>query len=413
MRKIYVLLLCALFLLPQAANAEDFEDFIFPDFFVRVSTAQYEERDWLAPIYFNYPSGVPTEYYVAGEKRETDLPILLEQGRTMLPLRLVGEACGAAVDWDNAQKQVTVCLNGQSASVRLGQTELLVNGKSLSMDVAPRVVNNVVYLPLRFLGEALGKEVCYCNRLEQGFVVVCEAGRADYSERRQFNQLMQRTYLDDFDEIWDIGRANVITAGNDYLQINGSNMFEHSFLSEGGFSSAAQIEEKTGCMLVSELMPANTSYKVIAFYADGELLAKYRDEDPYMAHNYTDVRILWDGKPGWVLYDGFVCGDYWYAVEDYQGLEAVSSRLFRVDLTTSAQKYFTPEYLLSGSAYEYGKPLAYGEPYLVMTEESLYAYGRSNAGEVAGCWFEINLDTKACKMVDKLPPKEEWLHYAS
>lgn len=30
----------------------------------------------------------------------------------------------------------------------------------------------------------------YCNRLEQGFVVVCEAGTADYSERQQFNQLM-------------------------------------------------------------------------------------------------------------------------------------------------------------------------------------------------------------------------------
>lgn len=88
---------------------------------MRVSTAQYEERDWLAPTYFNYPSGVLTEYYLAGEKRETDLPILLEQGRTMLPLRLVGEACGAVVNWDNAQKQVRIYLNGQSASVRLGR----------------------------------------------------------------------------------------------------------------------------------------------------------------------------------------------------------------------------------------------------------------------------------------------------
>lgn len=92
------------------ANAEDFEDFIFPDFLMRVSNAQYENRDWLAPTYFNYPSGVPTEYYVAGEKRETDLPILHERGITMLPLRLVGEACGAVVNWDGDDRRFTVCL---------------------------------------------------------------------------------------------------------------------------------------------------------------------------------------------------------------------------------------------------------------------------------------------------------------
>lgn len=415
MKRFLCLLVCMLFLLPGAANAEEFT---FPDFLMRVSLMPYESREWLAPTYFNDSPGTPVEYYVAGEKRTTGLPILLEQGRTLLPLRLVGEACGAEVTWNNELKQATVRIDESSALVRPGCTELWLDGQSrVDMGVAPAVRDGVLYLPLRAVGEALGKEVLYCSRLQQGFVMVYDKGAGSYDERRQFNRLMQLTYLSNYDAIWDIGRQNVITEADDRLQIDGSNMFEHTFLGTGGLTVAGQIEEKLGCLLISELMPIGNSYKVIALYADGDVLSRYPgDENFYTAHNYTDVRILWDGMRGCNLQDGLVYGDYWYAVE--MGMPTAVSGLFRVDLTTPQQEYFVPEYL-GADGWEYGRPPAYGEPYLVAAVDGLYAYGQryeigTDGSSVLAdeCWFRISLDGTSYERVDKLPEKAEWLHSA-
>nr|WP_282432897.1 stalk domain-containing protein [Pelotomaculum propionicicum] len=45
---------------------------------------------------------------LAGNTKPQVTPIIVEPGRTMLPLRFIAENLGSKVDWDAGQKEVTV-----------------------------------------------------------------------------------------------------------------------------------------------------------------------------------------------------------------------------------------------------------------------------------------------------------------
>ncbi len=279
MRKICLVLIVLLMCIGTPVLAVQTEEIAFPDFLVRIPLAEYDERSWVTLPPFNYPPGTPTEYYVIGERRETDLPMLIDGGRTMLPLRLVGEACGAEVSWDNGKKQATVQLDGQNAFVRLGCTELLVDGKKLDMGGAPTVRGAVVYLPLRAISEALGKEVFYCNRLQQAFVMVCDKEKADYESRQNFNQLMEQTYFSGYGDIWDVGRQKIVAVSDNDVYTDGSGLFEQAFVGDCWLECAPEMEEELGCKLISLTMPTGGAYYIIGLYAENMELAEYSWEE--------------------------------------------------------------------------------------------------------------------------------------
>ncbi|MBS3975446.1 MAG: hypothetical protein KGZ75_01745 [Syntrophomonadaceae bacterium] len=83
-------------------------------------------------------------------------PFLTQQGRTMLPFRFLGEALGAQVGWDQATQAVTYRLRGREVVLVIGEPLAKVNGKPVSLEVAPQLVNGRTMVPLRAVGELLG-----------------------------------------------------------------------------------------------------------------------------------------------------------------------------------------------------------------------------------------------------------------
>lgn len=79
--------------------------------------------------------------------------------RVMVPLRGVFEQMGADVGWNEAKQEVTAMTDSTNVQLHVGSTEAWVNSKALTMDSAPMKWNNRVFVPLRFLGEALGADV--------------------------------------------------------------------------------------------------------------------------------------------------------------------------------------------------------------------------------------------------------------
>jgi len=98
--------------------------------------------------------------FINGNEAIGDKPFL-EQGRTMAPLRTIGEAFGAKVDWSAQDNKVTVTLNDQKVELTLGSKDMYVNGAQKALDVAAKSYSGRTYLPLRAIGEALGKSVSY------------------------------------------------------------------------------------------------------------------------------------------------------------------------------------------------------------------------------------------------------------
>ncbi|MFZ7102469.1 MAG: putative Ig domain-containing protein [Peptococcaceae bacterium] len=89
-------------------------------------------------------------------------------GRTLAPLRFIGEALGAKVEWLSAAKQVRITAGEKEIILSLSAREALINGEKKPLDCAPVIVPpGRIFLPLRFVGEALGAQVAYDNTTKQ------------------------------------------------------------------------------------------------------------------------------------------------------------------------------------------------------------------------------------------------------
>lgn len=85
--------------------------------------------------------------------------ILPDVGRAVIPLRKVAELMGAAVEWNNAERSVTFTKSGKVAKLVIGEKQYTVNGSHKAMDVAGFIENSRTYVPFRVIGEALGATV--------------------------------------------------------------------------------------------------------------------------------------------------------------------------------------------------------------------------------------------------------------
>jgi len=97
--------------------------------------------------------------YVDGKYMEFDVPPTIEEGRVLLPLRMVFEALGASVEWIDSTKTVKGQLGSTTLSLQIGSKTAIVNGKEVSLDVPGKIVNGRTLVPVRFVSESFGADV--------------------------------------------------------------------------------------------------------------------------------------------------------------------------------------------------------------------------------------------------------------
>ncbi|MGF7184918.1 ligand-binding sensor domain-containing protein [Desulfitispora alkaliphila] len=89
----------------------------------------------------------------------TDVAPVMEGGRTLLPMRVIFEALGAEVDWNGELRRVNATLGDLSVELTVDEAIASVNGVEREMDVPARVEGGRTLVPLRFVGESLGLDV--------------------------------------------------------------------------------------------------------------------------------------------------------------------------------------------------------------------------------------------------------------
>lgn len=87
---------------------------------------------------------------------------IVKNRRTLVPLRFIGEALGKEVIWNNDEKSVTVSDEGTSFKLYI-DSKIIDNGDGTLKftDVAPCIVNRKTYLPLRAIAELMNIGVGY------------------------------------------------------------------------------------------------------------------------------------------------------------------------------------------------------------------------------------------------------------
>lgn len=102
--------------------------------------------------------------FVDGKQVVFDQKPIIQNSRTLVPFRKIFEALDADVSWNNDTQQVKAKRNGIEISFVIGEKVLFINGKdTINMEVKPQIIKGRSMVPLRVISEALGVEVNWDN----------------------------------------------------------------------------------------------------------------------------------------------------------------------------------------------------------------------------------------------------------
>lgn len=108
------------------------------------------------------------EALVNEEEHELAMSPIAKDGRTLLPLRfVVEEVIDGQVQWSPETKEIKVKKDNKEVIMTLDTKQVLIDGISDEMDVAPMIINNVTLLPLRFISEQFEIKISYDAKTKQ------------------------------------------------------------------------------------------------------------------------------------------------------------------------------------------------------------------------------------------------------
>ena len=105
----------------------------------------------------------PIKVVVGGEKLETDVAPIIVDGRTMLPVRAVFEAIGAKVNYEASERKVIATKGDTTVTFVIDSNIMTINGAEKTIDVPAMIKDNRTLVPLRACAEAFDLDVTWNN----------------------------------------------------------------------------------------------------------------------------------------------------------------------------------------------------------------------------------------------------------
>ncbi len=226
------------------ASAETFDLDAYADELSRIVQESWDD-EYITGIEFRIND---TEMTVNGETAEVDpgrdtAPFISDEGRTMLPVRVISETLGCEVGYDGTTGEVTITGDEIEISLTIGDETMTVNGEEIILDSPPVVVDDRTFIPVRAVAESLLLEVDYIN----------EGQRVTLTEPFQTRRLIVQTdrgqsTLDRLDGIAEI------LPGPD-------NTYILQFDSEIAAKNAAEVLEASGISAEPDVIVSVDSYR--------------------------------------------------------------------------------------------------------------------------------------------------------
>lgn len=109
---------------------------------------------------------------VNGDEMTVETPYVVGDGVTLVPVRVITEAFGAKVGWEQSEKKITLQTDEKEIELWIGKDVACVNDINRKMLSSPELSNNVTMVPLRFISEYFGAEVSYDNKTKSILVML-------------------------------------------------------------------------------------------------------------------------------------------------------------------------------------------------------------------------------------------------
>lgn len=138
----------------------EYDDMLFPNEGALIVKSKNKNGILKNPINNKYEEVI---VYLNDKKMDMPISPKVQQGRTLVPLRVILEAIGAEVIWDKDTKTITAIKDDIEIKLQIDSINATVNGVDIELDVLATVENGWTLVPLRFITENLGGKVEWDN----------------------------------------------------------------------------------------------------------------------------------------------------------------------------------------------------------------------------------------------------------
>jgi len=105
----------------------------------------------------------PIKIVIDGKEVKSDVAPVVENGRTLVPLRVISESLGADVVWAASTRTVTIKTAAYTVVFVQNSSTFTVNGTTKTLEVPCKSVGGRTMIPLRAFADSIGAEVNYSN----------------------------------------------------------------------------------------------------------------------------------------------------------------------------------------------------------------------------------------------------------
>jgi hypothetical protein len=97
--------------------------------------------------------------YIDNRPKTLDVAPRIENGRTFVPVRFIGEAFGAEFSWDEKNQKVTYIIGSNYIELFIGKNTAYINRNAVALDAPPFIFEGRTLVPFRFMGQSIGAQV--------------------------------------------------------------------------------------------------------------------------------------------------------------------------------------------------------------------------------------------------------------
>ncbi len=108
-----------------------------------------------------------TEMMVDGTAKLLSIAPFIERNTTMVPLRAISEAFGATVSYDAKTKSIEIVLGNTQVIMQIGYGTMIVNGKKIALPVPPVIKSGSTFIPFRVIAEAFNCDVKWASETKE------------------------------------------------------------------------------------------------------------------------------------------------------------------------------------------------------------------------------------------------------
>ena len=106
--------------------------------------------------------------YINNERIDFTSEPIIENDRTLVPMRGIFEELDAIVTWDNDTNTATAVKDNTEIKISIDSDTMLKNGEAIKLDAPARLIDDAyTYVPLRAVSEAFGYKVIWSEELNR------------------------------------------------------------------------------------------------------------------------------------------------------------------------------------------------------------------------------------------------------